>query len=90
MTPNLTGRAARIEEILRTLAPTRFEIVNDSVHHQGHAGDNGSGESHFTIRMTSPRFAGMPRVAQHRLVMDLLRPELESGLHAVTLDLRAP
>lgn len=86
----LTTRAVRIEEILRTLDPVKLDIVNDSARHQGHAGDNGSGESHFVIHMVSARFTGMPRVARHRLVMDLLRPELENGLHAVTLVLTSP
>ena len=38
-------------EALLTAAfsPTRLVITNDSARHHGHAGDDGSGESQFTI-----------------------------------------
>ena len=30
-------------------APTRLAVINDSASHHGHSGDDGSGESHFTV-----------------------------------------
>ena len=47
----MTGSAARdIETLLReAFAPTRLDVINDSARHHGHAGDDGSGESHFTV-----------------------------------------
>ena len=57
MTQSLTGPIAReIEERLRAaLAPTRLAVINDSARHQGHAGDDGSGESHFTVEIEADK-----------------------------------
>ncbi|MFN7159932.1 MAG: BolA family protein, partial [Erythrobacter cryptus] len=53
-------------------APTRLEIVNDSARHRGHAGDDGSGESHFTILIEAEAFATMNRLARQRAVIAAL------------------
>ncbi len=38
-------------EALLTAAfsPTQLAVINDSASHSGHSGDDGSGESHFTV-----------------------------------------
>ena len=61
MASSFTGPvAAEIDKRLRAaLAPTRLAVINDSARHRGHAGDDGSGESHFTVEIVSPAFAGM-------------------------------
>ncbi|HAD16531.1 MAG TPA: BolA family transcriptional regulator, partial [Erythrobacter sp.] len=39
-----------MEDLLKeAFSPTRLEVINDSAKHSGHAGDDGSGESHFTV-----------------------------------------
>ena len=70
MTHALTGPvAAEIEQRLRAaLAPTRLAVINDSAKHRGHAGDDGSGESHFTVEIEAPAFAGMSRLERQRAV----------------------
>ena len=45
-------------------APSRLEVINDSARHHGHAGDDGSGESHFTVVIESAAFAGQSRLAR--------------------------
>ena len=40
-------------------APTKLAVINDSAKHHGHSGDDGSGESHFTIEIESAAFAGV-------------------------------
>jgi len=72
------------------LAPTRLEVVNDSHHHAGHMGDDGSGESHFTVIVESPRFAGLSRVARQRLVNHALADLLARHIHALAIRARAP
>ncbi len=52
--------AEEMETLLRgAFAPTRLDIVNDSASHSGHSGDDGSGESHFTIHIESAHFKGI-------------------------------
>ena len=60
----MTGPIAReIETLLgEAFAPMRLEVINDSASHSGHMGDDGSGESHFTIQIESASFAGVPRL----------------------------
>jgi len=79
--------AARLNE---ALAPTRLEVINDSHHHAGHTGDDGSGESHWTVIVESDRFAGLNRVARQRLVNAALADLLASRIHALAIRARAP
>ena len=37
------------EKLSEAFRPTRLEVVNESHRHAGHAGDDGSGESHFAV-----------------------------------------
>jgi BolA protein len=46
------------ELLTAAFAPTHLEVINDSAKHRGHSGDNGSGESHFTVAIESAAFAG--------------------------------
>lgn len=67
-------------------APDRLEVVNESHLHKGHAGDDGSGESHFRVIIAAPAFAGMGRVARHRAVHAALGPDLIARVHALALE----
>lgn len=86
------NRAARIREVLAaTLAPAEIAVVDDSASHAGHAGNpDGAGETHYRVHAVSPRFAGLGRVARHRLVNDALAAEFAAGLHALNLRLETP
>lgn len=78
-----------LEAALRAaLEPSALAVIDDSHHHIGHAGAKEGG--HYTVRITSARFAGLPRVARHRLVYDALRPLMPGGIHALAIDARAP
>jgi len=72
------------------LAPTRLEVINDSHHHAGHLGDDGSGESHFTVIVESPAFAGLSRVQRQRLVNKALGDLLETRIHALAIRASVP
>ncbi len=78
--------AAKIENKLRdALAPTRLVVTDDSARHAGHSGARPGGETHFTVEVVSAKFAGMSRVARHRMVYDLLAGEIAGGVHALAL-----
>ena len=80
---------ARLEEALRAqLQPTSLALVDDSAAHAGHAGARAG--AHFSLRIVRARFAGLGRVARHRLVYDALRPWMADGVHALAIDARAP
>jgi len=47
-----------------------------------------SGKTRLTlgrVRIVSEKFAGMPRLARHRAITELLKPELDAGLHAAAV-----
>lgn len=71
-------------------APTRLEIINDSAMHSGHAGDDGSGESHFTVVIEAPAFADMNRLARQRAVIGALGDIVGQRVHAVAIKASAP
>lgn len=81
--------AEEIETRLRAaLSPQRLEVLDDSHLHAGHAGAREG--RHFTVRITSSRFAGLSRVARHRLVYDSLGPLAAQGVHALAIVAEAP
>lgn len=71
---------------LADLDPERLEILDESENHRGHAGWREGGQSHFRIRMASAQFAGLSRVARHRLVHRTLG-DIVPRIHALALDL---
>lgn len=84
-----TPTAAALELALReALAPSVLQVVDESAAHAGHAGANGLGYgTHFRVRIGGPAFAGLSRVAQHRLVYDALRHFTQAGLHALAIEI---
>ena len=87
-----TGPVA--SEMLRrlnsALSPTRIELVDDSEAHRGHGGYNPAGESHFTLRIESPAFAGKSRVERQRMVHKALGELLDERVHALSIRATAP
>lgn len=78
-----------IESRLRAaLAPTSIELQDDSHLHAGHAGAREGG--HYTVRLTSSCFTGLPRLARHRLVYDALGPLAALRVHALVIVAKAP
>lgn len=64
-----------------------LEIVNESARHSGHMGDDGSGESHFAVRLRAAELGPMSRLERHRAVHAALGPDLVAAIHALALDL---
>jgi BolA protein len=80
---------AEIEACLRAaFSPSRIEVLDDSALHAGHVGAREGG--HYTVRLTSSCFAGLSRVARHRLVYDALGPLADQGVHALAVAAKAP
>jgi len=88
----MTGPIAQeIQQILTdAFAPSLLNVTNDSASHSGHAGDDGSGESHFTVEIESPAFAGMSRLNRQRAVNRALGDIPGERVHALAIRARAP
>lgn len=72
------------------LAPTRLVVSNDSAHHHGHAGDDGSGESHFSLTIESAAFTGKSRLERQRMVNAALGDIPGTRVHALAIKAMAP
>ena len=83
--------AQEIEQLLTAaLAPTRLAVINDSARHHGHSGDDGSGESHFTVELESAAFAGVSRLNRQRMVNRALGDIPGQRVHALAVKASAP
>ena len=83
--------ADTIDRRLRAdLSPTRLTVSNDSAQHRGHMGDDGTGETHFSVDIESAAFAGLSRVARQRRVNQSLADLLATRIHALAIRARAP
>lgn len=78
------------QKLIEALEPHRLDVVNESELHAGHRSSPGTGDSHYRVLVVSPKFAGLSRVARHRLVNDVLREDLAGGIHALALATYAP
>lgn len=92
MTQTATAPLADViaQRLTAALAPTRLTVSNDSAQHHGHMGDDGSGESHFSVAVESPKFAGLSRLARQRLINDALADLLKHRIHALAIRATAP
>ncbi len=81
---------ATMTETIRTklaqgLQPLRLDIVNESALHAGHAGDDGSGQSHFRVLIVSSSFEGISRIERQRMVHAMLKDEIANRIHAISI-----
>ena len=82
-------RIALIRARLQELGPTQLELQDDSHLHAGHAGASG-GAGHYRVRIVCARFAGLSRVARHRLVYDRLTDLMPAQIHALAVQALTP
>jgi BolA protein len=82
--------ASEMLERLAALSPSRIDLVDDSEAHRGHGGYNPAGESHFTLTIESPAFAGKSRVERQRMVYAALGDLMRERVHALSIRASAP
>ena len=78
------------ERLDAALVPTSLLVSNDSAQHAGHMGDDGTGESHFSVTVESAAFTGLTRVARQRLINTALADLLATRIHALAIRASAP
>ena len=86
MKPALEELQSRLQE---RFPEARLRIVDDSHLHAGHTGAAG-GAGHFTVEISSHVFAGLPRVARHRLVYDAVADWMPHRIHALVVKATTP
>lgn len=85
--------AQRTNEIRRrlheALKPSVLEVIDESHQHVGHAGAR-DGRGHFRVRIVAAGFAGCPLIRRHRLVYEAMGDLMQSDVHALAIEARAP
>ncbi|QDH14607.1 BolA family transcriptional regulator [Oecophyllibacter saccharovorans] len=96
---NNSTRKDRMHALLQAaLNPARLEIRDTSARHSKHVemrqeqtqarGPHQKGQTHYEVTIIAEKFDGMPLLARHRFVQELLAEEFATGLHALQLHLR--
>jgi BolA protein len=91
-------QATMEDKLNRAFSPQRLNVINESHLHAGHhhvengeeAEFDGTGETHFRVRIIAPAFSAMSRVERHRAVNAVLADELKAGVHALAIEPAAP
>ncbi|MGN6143004.1 MAG: BolA family protein [Mesorhizobium sp.] len=91
-------QATMEDKLNRAFSPERLNVINESHLHAGHhhvengeeAEFDGTGETHFRVRIIAPAFSAMSRVERHRAVNAVLADELKAGVHALAIEPAAP
>ncbi|WP_421238779.1 BolA family protein [Aeromonas enteropelogenes] len=68
-------------KLTAALTPSLLEVINESHMHRVEPGS----ESHFKVVIVSPQFEGLRLLARHRLINEVLAPELAGPVHALAL-----
>ena len=85
------SRAQRIHAALaEAFHPVTLEVEDESHRHAGHAGAQPGGQTHYRVRMVAEAFRGQSRLDRQRAANAVLAAEFGTGLHALSLVLRAP
>ena len=79
-----------VAALTAALTPSRLVVSNDSARHHGHSGDDGSGESHFSVEIESAAFVGVSRLERQRMVNRALGDLPGQRVHALAIKASAP
>ncbi|WP_130618807.1 BolA family protein [Dyella amyloliquefaciens] len=75
------------ERLQQALDPVALEVLDEGYKHVGHAND---GKGHFHVRVVSAAFAGQLSIKRHRQVYAALQGLMDNGIHALSIDAKAP
>lgn len=90
MTDAVNTRVERIRAALdAVLAPSALEVIDDSQAHAGHAGAL-TGKGHFRVLVVASCFVGVAPLQRHRMVYAAVAALMNSDIHALSIDARAP
>jgi BolA protein len=84
----MIDRLAAIRSCLDlAFSPSELTVIDDSHRHVGHAGAR-DGRGHFSVRVTSSAFDGLPPLARHRAIYAALGDLMQTDIHALSIDAR--
>jgi BolA protein len=88
MTSSVTSEKIQ-QKIKKILSPIHFSIIDETWKHAGHAGAV-SGKGHFILHIVSEKFEGVPLINRNRMIFEILKEEMESSIHALSIRAQTP
>uniref|UniRef100_A0A7S4DGY9 BolA-like protein n=1 Tax=Lotharella globosa TaxID=91324 RepID=A0A7S4DGY9_9EUKA len=86
--------SSMLAKLTEELVPAKLVITDDSKGHVEHEAMKGlaaeSGETHFTVEVVSDKFEGVSLVKRHRMIYEIVKAELDAGVHALSLKTKTP
>jgi len=77
------------KKITASLTPVHLSIIDETWKHAGHAGAV-PGKGHFILHAVSDKFEGISLLNRNRLVFDILKEEMGTEIHALTVRAQTP
>ncbi|MBI3598332.1 MAG: BolA family transcriptional regulator [Nitrospirae bacterium] len=77
------------KKINGSLSPVHLTIVDETWRHVGHTGAV-PGKGHFILHVVSHQFEGIALLNRNRLVFDILKDEMGTEIHALTIRAQTP
>ncbi|GJQ74716.1 hypothetical protein Trydic_g21567 [Trypoxylus dichotomus] len=74
------------DKLTKSLNPNHINVINESYMHNVPEGS----ETHFKVLVVSEKFKDLPLIKRHRLINDILKDELQSGVHALSIMAKTP
>lgn len=78
--------SAIVNKIQQSLNPSYLRVINESYMHNVPKG----AESHFKVVIVSDYFKDLPLIKRHRKVNEILKAELQGGVHALSIVAKTP
>lgn len=78
------------QKLSEAFTPESLDVADESHLHEGHAGHQPGGQTHFRIHIVSRAFEGKSRIDRHRMINTLLATELAGSVHALAMKVLAP
>ncbi len=78
------------KKLTEELSPQSLAITDESAEHDGHVGARATGETHFHVEIIANVFICKSRLECQRMIYHILRKEMQSDIHALSIDARKP
>ena len=86
----MSTKDAITNKLREAFTPQSLDVTDESHLHEGHAGQQPGGETHFRVYIVSPAFQGKSRIERHRMINGALAGELAGSVHALAIKAQAP
>lgn len=79
-------RASIVSKLQKSLVPMYLEVINESHMHSVPK----DSETHFKVVVVADNFEGKTKLAQHRMIHNILEDELAGPVHALSIQAMKP